>query len=106
MKKVLIGFLALPLLFTSCSSDKEDVTTEIDKKGSVEVLLNSTQISPEQEVVQITYKIWKDGNVISERVVNDTVASLGTKLMEVEDENGNVGEHPFPKNYDFFVTVQ
>ncbi len=106
MKKVLIGFLALPFLLASCSSEKEDITTEIDKSGSVEVVMNSTQITPEKEVIQIKYKIWKNGSVISERVVLDTVDALGTKLMEVEDENGNTGEHPFPKNYDFFVTVQ
>lgn len=103
--KITLTLLA-SLFLISCSEEKEDITKDIDKAGSVEVVMHSDFINDKFDLITIKHKVWKDGKVILEKVSYDTVPTLGSKKMFVEDSLGNESEHMMPKNYDFFVTVQ
>jgi hypothetical protein len=104
--RVLTSILSLGLFFSCQQEGKEDLATEVDKKGSVEVIMSSDFLDEQHDIVSIKHKVWKDGAVVSEKITLDTVPTLGLQDMYLEDIEGNETEKKMPKNYDFFVTIQ
>jgi hypothetical protein len=95
-------YLLLPVvLLWHCSSDKEDVTTDINKDGSVEVLV-STANMPDYTLLTTTEKVWVKGVLVKTISRTDTIPTLG---VETRDESGNTIA-PKQRDYEFFITVK
>ncbi len=94
--------LLLPaLLLWQCSSDKEDVTTDINKDGSVEVLVSTTN-TPDYTLLTTTHKVWVKGVLAKTVSRTDTIPALE---VETKDETGNAIA-PKQRDYEFFITVK
>jgi hypothetical protein len=103
----------LPTLFfssllVSCAENdpSESEVNEVNKKGSVEMVLTTTHIDGNKDLLKIPIKIYKDGQLIKEIMVQDTLPNLGETTEEAENEDGDVKTLKVPKDYEFFVTVK
>ena len=93
--------LLTALLFWHCSDEKKDVTTDIDKDGSVEVLV-ATSNTPDYTLLTTTEKVWVRGQLVKTLTRTDTIPSLG--LETTDDEGKSVA--PRLRDYEFFITVK
>ncbi|MFM8485298.1 MAG: hypothetical protein ACKOCH_03100 [Bacteroidota bacterium] len=93
--------LLTAVLFWHCSDEKKDVTTDIDKNGSVEVLV-ATSNTPDYTLLTTTEKVWVRGQLVKTLIKTDTIPSLG---LETTDDEGN-SVAPRLREYEFFITVK
>jgi hypothetical protein len=96
------------LLLGSCGSknDNEDVTTTINKAGSVETIITTNHLDSTHDVLITTHKIWAGYNLYNTVVHRDTVPALGNATETGENENGDTKEIKLLKDYEIYVTVQ
>lgn len=106
MKKILLAACLGIFGLTSCNETNEDVVNAPDRSGGVEIVASTSQYQ-DKTVVTLTYSAYKNKQLVSSKVVTDTLPSLGTTVAEGdEDENGNVRKVTIPKQYEFYITVK
>lgn len=108
MKKILLLTALFAIGMASCESEEtknEDVVQTPTREGSVEVSATSSPYK-DSTVVTLNYAVYKDKQLISNMVVNDTLPGLGSTVTEGEDSEGNAKEVVVPKQYEFYITVK
>ncbi|PSL47946.1 hypothetical protein CLV51_102806 [Chitinophaga niastensis] len=96
------------LLLGSCNdkNDNEDITTTINKAGSVETMITTNHLDSTHDVLITTHKIWANYNLYKTVVHRDTVPALGIGTETGENEHGDTKEIKLQKDYEIYVTVQ
>ena len=103
-KKSLLCGLAIVAL--SCSDDKEDLTTDINKNGSVESSILVTHLNETQNVLTTTHKVWVKGSVYKTIEYRDTLPSLGSEFATAENKDGDTKSVLVDKDYEIYITVK
>jgi uncharacterized protein YjbK len=105
MKNILFLSLVV-LLFSACGEkSNEDIVKEPNKEGSIETVV-SVKHDKGFDILTTTHKIWVKNKLDKTLIKIDTLTSLGTTLVEGEDENGNSQKAMVPKDYEFYITVK
>ncbi len=102
---LLTGFIALTVL-ASCSDDKQDVTQEVNKSGSIETAVSVQHVDSAHDVVVTSHKVWVNNAVYKSILHTDTVPSLGIENTEAENADGDKKNVQVPKDYEIFITVK
>ena len=103
MKKLFFPLFVLAF-FPSCE-EEETETKNIDKSGSIEIVL-STKHMGGKDVFTLNRTFWANGIKQKEDFIIDTLQALPTIKEVGEDENGNEKELNVQKEYQFFITIK
>lgn len=103
--KYFIAIIGLTFLL-SCDDNNEDKTQTINKDGSIETEIGVTHLDSLHDIITTKHKTWVGGNNTKSFIHIDTVASLGMKKEEAENDNGETKEVTIPKDYEIFITVK
>ena len=90
----------------SCNDDKQDVTQEVNKAGSIETSVTVQHADSAHDVVLTTHKVWVNNAVYKSILHTDTVPSLGIENTEAENADGDKKKVQVPKDYEIFITVK
>ncbi|HXB93181.1 MAG TPA: hypothetical protein VNU72_12870 [Puia sp.] len=102
---LVIGCISLTVL-ASCSDDKQDVTQEVNKSGSIETAVSVQHVDSAHDVVVTSHKVWVRDAVFKSILHYDTVPSLGIENTEAENADGDKKNIQVPKDYEIFITVK
>lgn len=101
------GLAAITLLSLSgCDDNSDDQAKQVDKTGSIEVLLSTKHIDSLKDLLTTHYTVWNKGLKVREFDKQDTVPALGAFTTEGENNNGDTQDIKVKKDYEFFVTVK
>jgi hypothetical protein len=101
MKKSVLA-VCIASIVMACNSEKEDLVQEVPKNGTIESNVTVTHLDANFDVLQTTYKVNKSGYQSQFITHTDTIPSLGTKLMEDENQNHQI----IQEDYDIFITIK
>jgi hypothetical protein len=105
MKVLLYSAFVLSLFLAACNDDDSKATV-LDTKGSVAVTLSTQHLDSLKDLMTTHYVVWKQGAIVKEFDVKDTIPTLGFTATEGENDNGDTKTMLIPKDYDFFITVK
>lgn len=91
--------------FSSCKEKNEDIVNQPNKEGSIETTVSVKHVEG-FDILTTIHKIWVKNKLDKTLIKVDTLTSLGTTLVEGEDENGNTKQAIVPKDYEFYITVK
>ena len=109
MKPIVLAILggAALLLFFSCSENRnEDITSSVNKNGSVETAVEVQHLDSTHDILVTTHKIWAHNSEVKTVVYRDTLPSLGTVNTEAENKDGDTKTVSIKKEYEIFITVK
>lgn len=108
MKPIVLAILgaAAILFFFSCKEKNEDITTAVNKNGSVETEVKVEHIDSAHDVLTTTHIVWVHNNALKTVVYRDTLPSLGMENREAENEKGDTKTIRVKKDYEIFLTVK
>jgi hypothetical protein len=95
----------IPFLLFSCKEENEDVVQNLDKAGSIEVVV-TTEHKTGFDVMTTVQRIWVKNQLIKTFYRVDTIPSLGFAAEYGTDSNGDEKLVTLPKDYEFFITVK
>lgn len=100
-----IFFLTIFMLF-SCKDEKnEDLTSIVNKNGSVETAVTVERLDNLNDVLVTRHTIWFKGGKYNSVMYRDTIPSLNNE--NADRENNGVSEiTPLRKEYEIFITVK
>jgi hypothetical protein len=101
----LLAFTACGITLPSCGQ-KEDLTSTVDRSGSIETSIAVEHADSTHDVVLTTHRIWTNGQAYSTIVHRDTVPGLGLISTEGTDSSGNTRTVVVPKDYQIFITMK
>jgi ABC-type polysaccharide transport system permease subunit len=105
--KLKIAAASILLAVTACSKqEKEDVTTEINKAGSVETAVTVNHLDSAYDVIVTTHKVWRNLQEFKTIEYRDTIPSLGETNTEAENADGDTKNVRVKKDYEIFITVK
>ena len=108
MKKIFsLLFSACALGFGSWSnnSEKEDLVTGVNKKGSVETSVSVKAFDRTHDVLVTKHIVWNHDAAFKTIKNYDTIPALGMKKKEVNN-NGSTEAITAKKEYEIFITVK
>lgn len=108
MKKISSLFLSAgTILIISCNdeTEKEDLVTAVNKKGSVETSVSVKALDVSNDVLVTKHIVWNHDSVFKTIEYYDTIPALGLEKKEVEN-NGNAQTISAKKEYEIFITVK
>jgi hypothetical protein len=100
------GIGLMLLLLTSCSDDKDDITNEINKAGSIESSVTVEHLSDSTDVLITKHIIWSKFNLNREAYYRDTIPALGYTDTQAENEDGDTKNVSVKKDYEVYITVK
>jgi len=116
MKKInfFLIIVILSIIFYSCNDKKTDDSTELIKKGTVDVVIKSSH-QTNFDIITITRNIYDlRGNLIKTIINKDTIPSLGLTKdtlsyinhvgTDNEEDRDTIVTHM--KDYQFFISVK
>lgn len=109
MKPIVIAILgAAALLFLLSCSDKQnkDITSTVNKDGSVETAVQVEHLNSEYDVLVTTHKVWVHNAEFKTVTYRDTLPSLGMMNKEAENEDGDTKNIRVQKEYEIFLTIK
>ncbi len=111
MKKSIALFFGCVLLssivISSCSEENnEDVTTAVNKNGSVETSVTVDHLDSTNDVMISRYTVWVKGNAFKTIEHRDTVPALGIENTTAENSEGDTKPVQVKKDYEIFITVK
>lgn len=101
-KIYLLGSL---LALASCES-KDDITTTVDRSGSIETSVTVQHGDSTHDIILTTHKVWtnfKEYETVSHR---DTIPALGLTSTTGENSNGDTSTVKVQKDYQIFITMK
>ncbi len=101
MKKLLF----LLIFLVGCDEKNEDVTTNFNKEGSVEIEITTTPTT-KYTLLYTVERVWIKNQLVKTLYRVDTIPNLGLTTVEGEDVNGETQWVTVPKDYEFFITVK
>jgi hypothetical protein len=105
MKIIYVMFLASFLLASCGNNNNEDIVSAPNKDGSVETVV-SVKHEKNFDILTTTHKIWVKNKLDTTLIKLDTLKSLGTTIVEGEDQNGKAQNATVQKDYEFYITVK
>jgi len=102
----LFGIALMLFSFTSCSDDKDDITNEINKAGSIESSVTVEHLSDSSDVLITKHIIWSKFNLNREVYYRDTIPALGYTDSQAENEDGDTKNVSVKKDYEVYITVK
>ena len=109
MKRSILKLLILAstiILITSCKEEKDDVTNEINKEGSVESSVTVEHFTDSTDVLITKHIIWSKLNFRKEVYYRDTIPALGFTNTEAENQDGDTKNVSVKKDYEVYITVK
>jgi hypothetical protein len=109
MKPIVLAILGAAAIFFlfSCSDKKnEDITSAINKDGSIESAVQVEHLNSEKDILITTHKIWVHNNELKTVVYRDTLPSLGNTSKDAENEDGEKKTVQVKKEYEIFLTIK
>lgn len=95
------------LAVTACSKrEKEDVTTDVNKAGSVETAVTVSHLDSTNDVIITTHKVWRNQLAYKTIEYRDTIPALGETNTEAENPDGDTKNVRVKKDYEIFITVK
>ncbi|GAA4748361.1 hypothetical protein [Flavisolibacter ginsenosidimutans] len=103
-----LPFSILCLFLISCSNsdDNEDLTTSVNKNGSVESSITVAPLDSTHHVLTTRHKVWVHDTVYKTIEYRDTLPSLGNEITTAENENGDTKTVNVKKDYEVYITVK
>lgn len=90
----------------SCNDERDDVTNEVNKNGSIESYIDVEHIGDSVDVLVTRYKVWVNNNVYKDVYHRDTLPSLGKHFTIAENESGDEENVEVQKDYEVYITVK
>lgn len=109
MKPIVLAILGAAAIFFlfSCSDKKnDDITTTINKDGSIESAVQVQHIDSANDVLITTHKIWVHNNELKTVVYRDTLPTLGITTKKAENKDGEKKDVTVQKEYEIFLTIK
>lgn len=107
MTKFLKYFLYTSFLVAaSCKKKNEDITSTVNKEGSVETSVEVKHVDNSHDLLVTNHKVWVKNNMYKTVQYTDTIPSLGQENTVAENENGDKKNVIIPKAYEIFITVK
>lgn len=106
MKKIGLALFTLIVLASCKNDDNEDVTTGLNKDGSVETAVTVEHADAAHDILLTTHNVWIKGQTVKTVVYRDTIPSLGITTTEGENGEGETATLRVPKDYEIFITVK
>ncbi|MDQ6813479.1 MAG: hypothetical protein M3040_07085 [Bacteroidota bacterium] len=98
---------AAAVILISCNEkSNEDVTTEVNKSGSVETLVHITHLDTLRDELVTTHKVWLKRNLFKTVEYRDTIPALGNESTVAENEDGDTKKVSVKKDYEIYITVK
>jgi hypothetical protein len=91
---------------TSCKEKNEDITSTVNKDGSVETSVEVKHVDDAHDLLVTRHRVWVKNNVYKTVEYTDTIPSLGQENTVAENENGDKKNVAVPKAYEIFITVK
>ena len=105
--KLTIAAATMLLAITACNSkEKEDVTTDVNKAGSVETAVTVSHLDSTNDVIITTHKVWRNQQAYKTIEYRDTIPALGETNTEAENADGDTKNVRVKKDYEIFITVK
>jgi len=98
---LLAGLLAL----TSCEN-KDDITTTIDRSGSIETFVTVQHADSTHDIILTTHKVWTNFKEYKTVVHQDTIPALGLTSTAGENKDGDTSTVKVQKDYQIFITMK
>lgn len=109
MKQTLPAFISIAtiaILLTACSDEKDDITNDVNKEGSVETSVSVQHLSDSTDVLITKHTIWSKNNLHREVFYHDTIPALGYTSTNAENEDGDTKHVNVKKDYEVYITVK
>jgi hypothetical protein len=116
MKSRIAIFLFLSLVFgaTACSDKTPEKQADegkvelkdISRDGAIESVLSVRHLSDDLDELKTAHRIWKDNQLVSEKIHLDTLPALSVGQQQAVDSLGNSVKVNAKKDYEFYITVQ
>lgn len=105
--KLTVATATMLLLVSACKNEeKEDVTTDVNKAGSVETAVTVNHLDSAYDVIVTTHKVWRNFNEYKTIEYRDTIPALGETTTEAENADGDTKNVQVKKDYEIFITVK
>lgn len=110
MKKFLLvlGLFSVAA-FASCEDVKEqndDVVQIPPHDGSIIINTTVTHLDSTRDLLIMSREVWVKDHTVLDKLIKDTIPSLGTTKQEGEDSDGNTKSVVVKKDYEFYITVK
>jgi ABC-type polysaccharide transport system permease subunit len=105
--KLTVAAATMLLLVSACNNhEKEDVTSDVNKAGSVETAVTVNHLDSAYDVIVTTHKVWRNFNEFKTIEYRDTIPALGETTTEAENADGDTKNVKVKKDYEIFITVK
>lgn len=109
MKPIVLAILGAAAIFflLSCSEKKNnDITTNINKDGSIESSVQVKHLDSINDILVTTHTIWIKNNEFKTVVYRDTLPALGLTTKDAENQEGEKKIVQVQKEYEIFLTIR
>ena len=109
MKPIVLAILgAAAILFLFSCSDKknDDITSAINKDGSIESAVQVEHLDSLHDILVTTHKVWVRNSELKTVVYRDTLPTLGMTSKDAENEDGDKKIVQLRKEYEIFLTIK
>jgi len=106
LKLTVVAACTLVVMAACKNNEKEDVTTDVNKAGSVETAVTVNHLDSTNDVIVTTHKVWRNFNEYKTIEYRDTIPALGETTTEAENADGDTKNVKVKKDYEIFITVK
>ncbi len=94
-------------IFSSCKEKQnEDITTGVNKSGSVETIVSTEHADSLNDILITKYKVWVHGSEYKQIEHRDTVPALGLETKTAENKDGDTKSVTVKKDYEIYITIR
>jgi len=105
--KIIACGIAGIFLLSACEEKKnEDLTSDVNKNGSVETSVTVQHLDSLNDVLVTKHTVWVRGTQFKNLEYRDTVPALGIESKTAENSAGDATTVAAKKDYEIFITVK
>ncbi|RYD92004.1 MAG: hypothetical protein EOP50_13385 [Sphingobacteriales bacterium] len=106
MWKTMMLAALLPLLACNDNDENEDLTHDVNHKGSVESTLEVRDLDSTHRLLVTRHKVWVHDTVYRTLEYTDTLPALGLEHTIAENSDGDQQKVTVNKDYELYITVK
>ncbi len=99
-------FAVFAFSLASCEEENADVTSSVNKDGSVETAVQITHVDSTHDLLITTHKVWVRNSEYKTVQYHDTIPALGSAWQTAENEDGDEKQVNVKKEYEIYITVK